>query len=51
MALKITITSIKDGVGNTTFATNRGALLADLGQKVFQVDVQLTPSSDYMPRS
>jgi len=37
MALKITITSTKGGVGKTTLTANLGGLLTDLGQKVLLV--------------
>lgn len=50
MALKVTITSTKGGVGKTTLTANLGGLLADLGQKVLLVDVDVQPTlSSYYP--
>lgn len=50
MALRVTVTSTKGGVGKTTLTANLGGLLADLGQKVLLVDadVQPTLSSYYL---
>ncbi|MEJ1400971.1 MAG: ParA family protein [Candidatus Sedimenticola sp. (ex Thyasira tokunagai)] len=44
MALKITITSTKGGVGKTTLSANLGAILADLGQRVLLVDADVQPT-------
>ncbi len=44
MALKITITSTKGGVGKTTLTANLGGLLADLGQRVLLVDADVQPT-------
>lgn len=44
MALKITITSTKGGVGKTTLTANLGGLLADLGQQVLLVDADVQPT-------
>ncbi len=50
MALKLTITSTKGGVGKTTLAANLGGLLADLGQRVLLVDADVQPTlSSYYP--
>ena len=50
MALKITITSTKGGVGKTTLTANLGGLLTDLGQKVLLVDADVQPTlSSYYP--
>lgn len=50
MALKITITSTKGGVGKTTLSANLGAILADLGQRVLLVDADVQPTlSSYYP--
>lgn len=50
MALKVTITSTKGGVGKTTLTANLGGLLADMGQKVLLVDVDVQPTlSSYYP--
>lgn len=50
MALKVTITSTKGGVGKTTLTANLGGLLADLGQKVLLVDADIQPTlSSYYP--
>ncbi len=50
MALCITITSTKGGVGKTTLTAHRGAYLADLGQTVLLVDADPQPTlSSYFP--
>ncbi len=50
MALKVTITSTKGGVGKTTLTANLGGMLADLGQRVLLVDVDVQPTlSSYYP--
>ncbi|MDZ7840835.1 MAG: ParA family protein [Gammaproteobacteria bacterium] len=50
MALKITITSTKGGVGKTTLTANLGAILADLGHRVLLVDADAQPTlSSYYP--
>ena len=50
MALKITVTSTKGGVGKTTLSANLGAILADLGQRVLLVDADVQPTlSSYYP--
>ncbi len=50
MALKITITSTKGGVGKTTLTANLGGLLADLGLTVLLVDADVQPTlSSYYP--
>ncbi|MDH5181006.1 MAG: ParA family protein [Gammaproteobacteria bacterium] len=50
MALKVTITSTKGGVGKTTLTANLGALLADLGQRVLLVDADVQPTlSSFYP--
>lgn len=50
MALKVTITSTKGGVGKTTLTANLGGLLADLGFKVLLVDADAQPTlSSYYP--
>lgn len=50
MALKVTVTSTKGGVGKTTPTANLGGLLADLGQRVLLVDADVQPTlSSYYP--
>lgn len=50
MALKITVTSTKGGVGKTTLTANLGAILADLGHRVLLVDADAQPTlSSYYP--
>jgi chromosome partitioning related protein ParA len=50
MALKVTVTSTKGGVGKTTLTANLGGLLADLGQRVLLVDADVQPTlSSYYP--
>lgn len=50
MALSITVTSTKGGVGNTTLTANLGAYLADLGQRVLLIDADPQPTlSSYFP--
>lgn len=50
MALKVTITSTKGGVGKTTLTANLGGILADLGQRVLLVDADVQPTlSSYYP--
>jgi chromosome partitioning related protein ParA len=50
MALRVTITSTKGGVGKTTLAANLGGLLTDLGQRVLLVDADVQPTlSSYFP--
>jgi len=44
MALKVTITSTKGGVGKTTLTANLGSLLADLGQRVLLIDADIQPT-------
>lgn len=44
MALKITVTSTKGGVGKTTLTANLGGLLADLGHQVLLVDADVQPT-------
>jgi len=44
MALKITITSTKGGVGKTTLCANLAGILADLGQRVLMVDADVQPT-------
>ncbi|MBK1672856.1 chromosome partitioning protein [Ectothiorhodospira shaposhnikovii] len=44
MAIKITITSTKGGVGKTTLTANLAGLLADLGQRVLAVDADIQPT-------
>ena len=44
MALKVTITSTKGGVGKTTLTANLGGLLADTGYKVLLVDADVQPT-------
>ena len=52
MALKLTITSTKGGVGKTTLAANLGGLLADLGLRVLLIDADVQPTlSSYYPLS
>jgi chromosome partitioning related protein ParA len=41
MAIKITITSTKGGVGKTTLCANLAGMLADLGQRVLAVDAEM----------
>jgi chromosome partitioning related protein ParA len=51
MAICITITSTKGGVGKTTLTANLGAYLADLGQTVLLVDADPQPTlSSFFPR-
>jgi len=50
MALRVTVTSTKGGVGKTTLTANLGGLLADLGQRVLLVDADVQPTlSSYYP--
>lgn len=50
MALKITVTSTKGGVGKTTLTANLGGVLADLGYRVLLVDADVQPTlSSYYP--
>lgn len=50
MALKLTVTSTKGGVGKTTLTANLGGFLADLGQKVLLIDADVQPTlSSYYP--
>ena len=50
MALKLTITSTKGGVGKTTLTANLGGILADLGYRVLLVDADVQPTlSSYYP--
>jgi len=50
MALRVTVTSTKGGVGKTTLTANLGGLLADLGQRVLLVDADVQPTlSSYFP--
>jgi len=50
LALKLTITSTKGGVGKTTLTANLGGILADLGYKVLLVDADVQPTlSSYYP--
>lgn len=50
MALKVTITSTKGGVGKTTLTANLGGILADLGHRVLLVDADAQPTlSSYYP--
>lgn len=50
MAICITITSTKGGVGKTTLTANLGAYLADLGQTVLLVDADPQPAlSSFFP--
>ena len=50
MALKITVTSTKGGVGKTTLTANLGGILADLGHRVLLVDADIQPTlSSYYP--
>ena len=50
MALKVTVTSTKGGVGKTTLTANLGGLLTDVGQKVLLVDADVQPTlSSYFP--
>jgi chromosome partitioning related protein ParA len=52
MALRLTITSTKGGVGKTPRAANLGGLLADLGQQVLLIDADVQPTlSSYYPLS
>lgn len=44
MAIKITVTSTKGGVGKTTQTANLGGILADLGQRVLLVDADIQPT-------
>ena len=44
MALKVTITSTKGGVGKTTQTANLGGILADLGQRVLLLDADIQPT-------
>ena len=44
MAIKITITSTKGGVGKTTLCANLAGMLADLGQRVLAVDADIQPT-------
>jgi chromosome partitioning related protein ParA len=44
MAIKITITSTKGGVGKTTLCANLAGILADLGQRVLAVDADIQPT-------
>lgn len=44
MALKLTITSTKGGVGKTTLSANLGGILADLGYRVLLVDGDAQPT-------
>ncbi len=44
MAIKITITSTKGGVGKTTLTANLGGLLADMGQRVLLLDADVQPT-------
>lgn len=44
MAIKITITSTKGGVGKTTQTANLGGILADLGQRVLLIDADIQPT-------
>lgn len=44
MALKLTITSTKGGVGKTTLSANLGGILADLGYRVLLVDADAQPT-------
>jgi len=44
VALKVTITSTKGGVGKTTLTANLGGILADLGQRVLLVDADVQPT-------
>lgn len=50
MALRVTVTSTKGGVGKTTLTANLGGLLADLDQRVLLVDADVQPTlSSYYP--
>lgn len=50
MAIYITITSTRGGVGKTTLTANLGAYLADLGQTVLLVDADPQPTlSSFFP--
>jgi len=50
MAIKATVVSTKGGVGKTTLTANLGAALADLGQRVLMVDIDVQPTlSSYYP--
>ena len=52
MALKLTVTSTKGGVGKTTLTANLGGLLADLGLRVLLIDADVQPTlSSYYPLS
>jgi chromosome partitioning related protein ParA len=44
MAIKITITSTKGGVGKTTLCANLAGILADQGQRVLAVDADIQPT-------
>ncbi|AHK79088.1 chromosome partitioning protein [Ectothiorhodospira haloalkaliphila] len=44
MAIKVTITSTKGGVGKTTLCANLAGILADLGQRVLAVDADIQPT-------
>lgn len=44
MAIKLTITSTKGGVGKTTITANLGGMLADLGHRVLLVDADVQPT-------
>lgn len=50
MAIKVTVTSTKGGVGKTTLTANLGGLLSDLGQRVLLIDADVQPTlSSYFP--
>lgn len=44
MAIKVTVTSTKGGVGKTTLTANLGGLLSDLGQRVLLIDADVQPT-------
>lgn len=50
MAIKLTVTSTKGGVGKTTVTANLGAYIADLGYRVLLIDADIQPTlSSYFP--
>ncbi|SEO84219.1 ParA family protein [Aquisalimonas asiatica] len=50
MAIKLTVTSTKGGVGKTTVTANLGAYIADLGYRVLLIDADIQPTlSSFFP--